>query len=656
MTFLAPALGLIAGALGALGVLVSYFLKLRRRPIRVASTLLWERAVQDLQVNAPFRWLRASLLLLLQLLIVACVALALARPVIPGDGPDADRVILILDTSASMSARDGADGKSRFEGARDRAIERIGRLPRGAQVMVIASALEAETAMGFTRDHGAARAVVRGLEPTDQPGDLKGAMRVVGAYARQTSEEEAESLPAIYLYTDGGDVPRGGLGVPVPADRVVVERVGPEAEASKNNTGLAAIAARRDFEDPALVRLFARVVNARNAPTQALVRLLIDGEPVEAKRVELPGVDENGLPGEASVTFQLRDSDGALALLSLTGDDALEADNEAGVVLSPPRDPRVTVVQPAGEPSISEALLLEAFYAIGSREVERLTADEYDERSQQDNFFALRDLIVFDGVRPDALPPVPTMSFGATVPVPGVAMEQTRDGAQRIAFWSRSHPSMRYVSLGDVFVDAPRRLSLPEGGPVRTEELATGESGTLIASVESDGVRRLLVAFRLSESTWEKDPSFPLFVANGADWLTLTSARDAATGTTTSRPASLFDDTLPAGLDVTLRGPAGTERTGTSEASGRVVFGVLPRAGLYAAQLPTGERTIAVNLADAGESSLRTSDAPVVAGDIEANAPGARAEGTREVWRWFVLGALALLALEWALYAWKMRL
>ncbi|MEM1422881.1 MAG: BatA domain-containing protein, partial [Planctomycetota bacterium] len=109
MTFLAPLAGIIAGVLGTLGVLVSYFLKLRRRPVRVASTLLWDRAVQDLQVNAPFRMLRASWLLLMQLLIVACVSLALARPAVEGDGPTAERVVLIVDASASMGASDAPE-------------------------------------------------------------------------------------------------------------------------------------------------------------------------------------------------------------------------------------------------------------------------------------------------------------------------------------------------------------------------------------------------------------------------------------------------------------------------------------------------------------------------------------------------------------------
>ncbi len=57
--------GLIAAALTVPVLLLFYFLKLRRRQVRVSSTLLWANAMQDMQVNTPFRWLRVTLLLIL---------------------------------------------------------------------------------------------------------------------------------------------------------------------------------------------------------------------------------------------------------------------------------------------------------------------------------------------------------------------------------------------------------------------------------------------------------------------------------------------------------------------------------------------------------------------------------------------------------------
>src|SRR6478609_3056197 len=80
-SFITPLAGIIAAALSISALLVLYFLKLRRREIVVSSTILWRKAVQDLQVNAPFQKLRRNLLLLLQLLVLAHLCLALSRPV-----------------------------------------------------------------------------------------------------------------------------------------------------------------------------------------------------------------------------------------------------------------------------------------------------------------------------------------------------------------------------------------------------------------------------------------------------------------------------------------------------------------------------------------------------------------------------------------------
>src|SRR3954469_10744794 len=142
-SFLNPWMAAAAAAVAVPALLVLYFLKLKRRELAVSSTLLWKKAIQDLQVNAPFQKLRKNLLLLLQLLLLILLLLALSRPITfftPGAGKN---TVVIIDRSASMSANDVK--ASRLEEAKREAKDLIDTLDRGSNAMVIAFDDRAET-------------------------------------------------------------------------------------------------------------------------------------------------------------------------------------------------------------------------------------------------------------------------------------------------------------------------------------------------------------------------------------------------------------------------------------------------------------------------------------------------------------------------------
>src|SRR3954470_22352103 len=131
-------------------IIALYFLKLRRRPVQVPSTLLWRRSLEDLHVNSLFQRLRRNLLLFLQLLAIFLAMLALAGPRIQGTTGPGQRFVLAIDHSASMSATDVAP--SRLARAKDAAKAVVNAMDADDLAMVIAFSDRAKVISNYSGD------------------------------------------------------------------------------------------------------------------------------------------------------------------------------------------------------------------------------------------------------------------------------------------------------------------------------------------------------------------------------------------------------------------------------------------------------------------------------------------------------------------------
>src|SRR5919108_365408 len=98
MNLLAP-IGLALG-LTLPVIIIFYLLKVRRRDEEISSTFLWNDLVRDLAAHEPLQRLRWSVLLILQLLALALLTLALARPFTQQTGQQPVHAVLLLDGTA----------------------------------------------------------------------------------------------------------------------------------------------------------------------------------------------------------------------------------------------------------------------------------------------------------------------------------------------------------------------------------------------------------------------------------------------------------------------------------------------------------------------------------------------------------------------------
>lgn len=196
-----------------LGIILLYFLKLKREPVEVPSTYLWARTIEDLHVNSLLQRLRRSLLLFLQLLAVALAALALLRPGMQGETSGQGRMVFLLDTSASMQATDVEDDANRFEQARRLIGERIDRMSDSDTAMLVTFSDRPDTVQAFTSDRRRLRDALSRVQLTNQTTDILGALKAADGLAnpRRTSEignmndvQVADAMPAdLLIYSDG---------------------------------------------------------------------------------------------------------------------------------------------------------------------------------------------------------------------------------------------------------------------------------------------------------------------------------------------------------------------------------------------------------------------------------------------------------------------
>ena len=673
MTFLAPWAALIAAALTVPPIMAFYLLKLRRRPVRVGSVMFWERAVKDAQGNTPWRMVRPQTQLLLQLLGLALLLLAFGRPVVPSEL--GGRVMLVLDRSASMNATDGPGGITRFEQARERLRSLASEIAAGnnTRAMIVALGTEARPLTPWTSDRAVMLGAIEAIEPTDEQASTDALSELVRLAAAgddmpSDGDTELDSPPpmglTVVLASDGGLAPPSK---PIAANiELRLESVGGTLEDSPGNAGIVAIAAQRLYEDPATVRVFTRVLATGDMRRDLPVRLALNGQIVAEAVAQLSPTADNDDPTEASVSLSTITVDAGVLSVLLPGQDLLSADDSASLWLRTAGRPRVMMVIPETElvdpdrpgPVLLITAVLEAM-DLGNFRIVRLSRYEQLAAAGDLPF----DAIVFDRVSPRTPPRVPSLHFGPPPPASDATSFPAVDAgaipSTRVFSWRRTHPVMRDLALDQLAIAEPLIDSeLQDGGGIGgLTILASGERTPLIIAFESQQQRRIWVGFEPAMSNWPKLVSFPLFIAEAIDYLSMRGSRDAADSIRAGELATL-NLTTPRDR-VRLVGQARDYELATGAPSSRLSIGPFEQAGVYLLDDPVAndQRAVAVNVASEVESAARVNkELDRALGGLQGEQPRAnQTDDDRDLWHWFLLAGLVILSIEWLLSARGLR-
>lgn len=668
-------------------IIALYFLKLKRVPVEVPSTYLWKKSIEDLHVNSFWQRLRKSLLLFLQLLLVALAIFALLRPGWQGARLVGDRFIFLVDNSASMSAADVQGAESRLALSKEKVAALIDQMERGMSAMIIAFADTPQVVQEFTSNRRMLKERLETIEPSARSTDLLGALKLADGLANpeqislgpgmQDIEVVDPVATTVYLFSDGrfDDVQDFSLGNLNP---VYVPVGSPET----NNLAVTAFSTRRNPARPDEQEAYVQVTNFSEQALTAVVDVELDGQFLDARTVDAPAGESVGL------SFPLADAPPGRLTATIdpaalqTVDDKLAVDNRAYAGLDDQQPGRVLLVT-AGDPVLETALTTGRAARVGELEVAPpsvLAAEDHQRAARAGEY----DLIIYDDCAPEEMPRAHTFFINKLPPTPawrggapggaseeseGPPAEPERVSLPAVIDWNRAHPLLAYVELSDLVIYESLVLTPPAGGDVLIE----ANAGPLMAVAPRESYEDVVLGFPIifeedgqtyPGSSWYRRRSFPTFWLNLLDYLV---GQSAPGGDNVVAPGEPIEIRPRANVtEIRVRGPEGEEQTLRRALDEPFQYQDTLRPGVYEV-LERGVVTqrFAVNLFDRQESDVRlrassgeSAEGGAVEADIESirigyidvAAAAEAAPARKEIWRWLLLAALGVLVFEWYIY------
>lgn len=606
-------------------LVVLYILKVKRQRRKIASTWLWATAQRDLMARAPWKRLLAQIPLIVQAIALAALAFALARPATRGREFTGDHVAIVIDTSASMSARAPSKGDkpaTRLDLAKQAAKDILTSLTPGSDALVLEAGRDARIVAPLDRDMVRVRAAIDRVEGRDVEGDLGAAVALAVDRLRQLG-----GARRIVVLTDGNLAHPAALsGASLPIEVITVG-------GAVENTAIVRVDVRSGT-DTALgkeqVQAFLLVANfgRHTREVYATMREQNASDVLASRRFSLG-------PGErlpVTLTFHPTIGDYRKGLVfEISPPDDLPVDDVAyGRV---PAGDKLPVFLAGASPWIERALASDPMVDLRTGTV----ADLASGRS-----VGIDTFVVIDGACPPDAPgadllivnPPAGKCFGTVV---GATLDRPE-----ITSWENGDARLRFLTLDGVHVAHARALS-PEGA---TQRLINAREGTIATDISSSTRTGTLVGFDVGDSDWPLKASFVLFVRN---LLEQARAHRAHGITGPARAGEPMRVSLPASAkSVEAVGPKG-EKIEISQRGGLAVIPDITRIGFYtvAWQGPqAGSMVIPANLTSVAESDLTPRELKVTGDKVTVTSAEAQPDAHNE-WTWVLaLAALALIVFD----------
>jgi len=596
-----------------------YLLSRSRRRLTVATLRFWHNAAQTAQhkrrrrVDQPWS-------LVLQLLAVLCLLLAVAQPRWGARAFGGRDHVLLVDTSAWMSAPGRAADLSARAGpvgdlsdqAHRAALAWLRTLPSQDRVMVIRAGSQAVPVTRFDSSRAELETAIRGSVPAPGALDLEQALSL----ARQSQRLEGRE-PGEIAYTGAARLASDPAVLQLPPNFRYLP-----VSAPPPNAGFVSAALERVPGEAAHWQATFRLRNYGASPRAVQVGVALGGSPAGARRMLLAP------RAESTVTFDLRTSRAGWLEARMSPSDALPADDSVTLEVPSAQPLRIAVY------SAAPGLLRPIFSSDPRLDPRYLAPSEY--RPDPD-----AGVIVIDGFAPPQPPARPSLwiappASASPIPARMVGRELV------VTHWHNETPLGAGLRSRDLKLAGSLVFDPPPGA---TLVASTPEGPVAAALLQSGPLPPLAVlGFQPLRTALRSELAAPLLFANLLEALAPEALVER--GTLAAAPGALQLE-LPAGVDLSrLQVADENARPVPYTLDGRALRLYTPRSGTVRVRAGAYERSYSLLLPGYGAYAW---DVPpgVPRGLPRSGLPEAL---PRDLWKWFALAGLALIVLEWWLF------
>jgi len=623
------------GILGAAAAFATalYILKLRRRAVAVPFSKLWERILRDKEATSLFSKLKRLLSLLLQIALLALLAISLGDPRAAATLIKGRNLVVLVDASASMKATDVAP--NRLGVAKDE-VKKLIRGLGGSDRMLIAQMDASITPTGpMSGDTSDLERALDQIQATDARADFPRALRFATDALRGVENAE------IVVVSDGSLGPAQDSTGPVRLGDAKLSYV-PVGKGSRN-VAVTAFSVRRYPLDKSRYEVMLEVTNTGPEPEEIEMKLFGDGQLVDITKLRLK-------PGERLPRFYPNLSGASRTLEAKIqplgqSKDELPADDRAYALLPERRRAKILVVT-GGNTYLEAALLLDEYLDVTLMSPRDYLVKGGDTKAE---------VIVFDGVTPASPPRAHAIYLDPRGPGSPLKVdaEIKSPGFDKI---ERKHPIVRWTALDDVNIARGHKL-VPEAND---KVVGASDQGAILVTGTRGGFRFVALGFDIRESDLPLRVAWPLLLLNSINFF----LEENANYISSFRTGDVFripvvTEAARAELSLPSEKGAPPRKELVPVFEGRAVY-LGQNAGFYellatdakagAEGAAAGKAQFAANLLDREESTLAPVAELTVDGKKATAVEGFTVGVRREIWIYLLIAAVILTAIEWATY------